>query len=234
MNSKLNEESKIEEEKFGENFSNSEFLSFIHEFLNVIFRVAIVNFKKKNSKYKLDETFQKLFDDYSKVNLEEFTNLIFELNSELNSIKDFLELNTKDIDFNSKDINLDILIICVNNCFLFCDNKINYDALFNNLYQNFQNLLIRKKIKKNNNVNTIISKFNKYINCYLNKINKTKGFKITEISPDQEENSQTKAFILKIKKLENEIQEFNIKYGEKQIEIKGLNKNNNELQKTQN
>jgi len=54
-----------------------------------------------------------------------FHNFICLLNDELKEIKDFLVSNSKDKDLKSKDFNLDLLITCVNNCFLFYENFIN-------------------------------------------------------------------------------------------------------------
>jgi hypothetical protein len=74
----------------------------------------------------------------------EFKNLIDQLSQELSSIQDFLDSNSKDIYFSPKDINRNILIDSVNNCFLFCENNLNSDELVNNLSQIFQKLITKK------------------------------------------------------------------------------------------
>ena len=77
--------------------------------------------------------------------MTEFKNLINQLRQELSFIQDFLDSNSKDIYFSPKDINMNILIDSINNCFLLCENNLNNDELVNSLSQIFQ------KIKKKKN-----------------------------------------------------------------------------------
>jgi hypothetical protein len=173
MFSKPVEQPELKEEKYFESYESG-FISFLVEFLNILFKIALVNFCNKKSKFTLNENFQKLFDDNKKNNMIEFKNLIDQLSQELSSIQDFLDSNSKDIYFSPKDINMNILIDSVNNCFLFCENNLNSDELVNSLSQIFQKLITKKKIKSNNNSNIIITLFKDFINCYLNNINKIK------------------------------------------------------------
>lgn len=144
MISKPIEQPKLKEENYSE-FYESGFISFIHEFLNNLFKLALLNFSKKKSKFTLNENFQKLFDDNNKNNMNEFKNLVEQLSQELSSIQDFIDSNSKDIDFSSKDINMDILIESINNCFMFCRNDLNIDEIIDNLIKLFQRLIAKKK-----------------------------------------------------------------------------------------
>ena len=163
-------------------------------------------------------------------NMIEFKNLVHQLSQELSSIQDFLDLNSKDIDFSPKDINIDILIESINNCFLFCENDLNIDEIINKLSQMFQRL-ISKKIKSNNNSNIIITQFKNYINCYLNYIDKIKSItnNVVKIEEKKNDYGEINEYIIKIKKLEEEMQFYRTRLNQKKIEIEQEKSKNAEL-----
>lgn len=231
MISKPIEQPKLKEENYSE-FYESGFISFIHEFLNNLFKLALLNFSKKKSKFTLNENFQKLFDDNNKNNMNEFKNLVEQLSQELSSIQDFIDSNSKDIDFSSKDINMDILIESINNCFMFCRNDLNIDEIIDNLIKLFQRLIAKKKIKSNNNSKIIITQFQNYINCYLNYIDKIKSITNNTVKIEEEKknnDTQIHEYIIKIKKLEEEIKNYNFKLNQKKNEIEEEKNKNAEL-----
>ena len=230
MFSKPIEQPELKEEKYSESYESA-FISFIVEFLNILFKIALVNFSKKNSKFTLNENFQKLFDDNNMNNMNEFKNLVDQLNQELSSIQNLFDLDSKDVDFCQKDINFELLIDSINNCFMFCENDLNIDELVNNLSQIFQKLITKKNIKSNNNSNIIITQFHHYINCYLNNIDKIKSMVSTtaKFEEKKNDNTQIQDYIIKIKKLEGELQNYTFRLNQKQIEIEGEKKKNTDL-----
>ncbi len=230
MFSKPIEQPELKEEKYSESYESA-FISFIVEFLNILFKIALVNFSKKNSKFTLNENFQKLFDDNNMNNMNEFKNLVDQLNQELSSIQNLFDLDSKDVDFCQKDINFELLIDSINNCFMFCENDLNIDELVNNLSQIFQKLITKKNIKSNNNSNIIITQFHNYINCYLNNIDKIKSMVSTtaKFEEKKNDNTQIQDYIIKIKKLEGELQNYTFRLNQKQIEIEGEKKKNTDL-----
>ena len=121
------------------------YISFINELLKTIFRLSLVIFKEKKSNFTIDKNFEEMFEKNKILNVQDFNNLIFEINQELNSIDEFLSYGQNKKDFNGKDINLDILIESVNYCFSYLDNEINYNTLLDNLSNIFQNLIKKKK-----------------------------------------------------------------------------------------
>ena len=228
MLSKPIEPPKLNEQKISE-FNESVFISFIIEFLNTLFKLALLNFK--NSKFTLDKNFQALFDENNKNNMKEFESLVTQLSQELNSIKNYLDSNSEDIDFKSNDINMEILIESTNDCYLLCQNYLNIDELVNKLIQIFNNLINKKKIKANNNSNVIITQFQNYINCYLNYIDKIKDAANSQVKFEEKKNDETQIneYIIKIKKLEEEIQNYDNALNQKQIEIEEEKKKSAEL-----
>ena len=170
----------FEEVKTEENYSEPGFLSLVFEFLRIIFKMSLINFAKAKSKFTFDKTFHDYFDKKTKEDMSSFQNFICLLNDELKEIKYFLESNSKDKGFKSKDFNLDILITCVNNCFLFCTNNLKSEELINSLKTSFQELINRKRIQANNETKAIISSFHENFDKYVNYINGIKGVKNTE------------------------------------------------------
>ncbi len=101
--------------------------------------------------------------------------------------------------------------------------------LVNNQSQIFQKLIAKKNIKSNNNSNIIITQFQNYINCYLNNIDKIKSMVSTTAKFEEKNNYNTQIHEYKIKKLEEELQNYTFRLNQKQIEIKGEEKKNTEL-----
>lgn len=168
------------------------FIPFIIEFLESIFALALINFSKKNSKYSVDKTFR----DYNETKNKEYKNVfrdfIFQLSEEINSIKTYLDSNAEDKDFKAKDINMDIIILCINNCIRFCDTNMEIDELINELNKCLQELLKRKKIKSNSDSKKIISQLYFKLNCFSNNLNKIRGFNIEKKKSDDEQILQYK------------------------------------------
>lgn len=109
----------IEKQKTDEVNSKSGFLSTKIEFLKVIFRLSFILFHEKKSKYTFDKTFYNYFTQKIKEDNLSFKNFICQLSDELTAFKNLLR--SDDIDFKPKDLNLDILIPCVNNLlFILC------------------------------------------------------------------------------------------------------------------
>ncbi len=96
MLSKPIDQPELKDEKYSESYESG-FISFIVEFLNILSRIALINFSNKKSKFTLNENFQKLFNDNNMNNMNEFNNLVHQLNQELSSIKDFLDSNAKNL-----------------------------------------------------------------------------------------------------------------------------------------
>ena len=219
----------IEGEKSNDDNTQKGFISTIFEFLYVIFRLSLLNFDLKQSKYTLDKT----FDDYFKKKIKDddlsFKNFICNLSDELKAIQEFLDSGSNDKDFKSKDLNLDILISCVNNCFLFCVNKISYEELVNSLKCSFQNLIKKKKILLNKESKVIISSFNSNIDMNLNYINKIKDSNYTFKKLEEKEEINIQQYLDKVIKLEKEVADYKIKLEEKEKEIQDYQKKNEEL-----
>ena len=161
--------------------NNHEYINFAHELLSVIFKVALINFKKIKSKFTLDKNFQELFEKNKQKNLEEFNNFLYDLNNELLSIDEYLQSNTKEKkDFKRKDINLDTLIESVNICISFVENGIDDNNLFNSLTEKFQSLIKKGNIANNKDLKSVLSDFNNYIKDYINYMNKAVGNNMPE------------------------------------------------------
>ena len=168
----------IEEQKTIEEYSDPAYISLVFEFLNVIFKLSLLNFEKKKSKFIFDKTFNDYFANKLNDDMNSFKSFICQLSDELKAIKDFLDSDSKDKDFKSKDLNLDLLISCVNNCFLFCMNTLKKEELINSVKSSLRELISRKKIQSNES-KAIISSFYSGINKNMNYLNGIKGKEIT-------------------------------------------------------
>ena len=180
----------------------TEFISFTCELLNVIFKIALINFKTKKSKFTLDENFQKSFEKNKKKNMEEFNDFLFDLNQELMSIDNFLQCNKKH-DFKRKDLNLDILLESVNLCISYVNNSIDDNNLFNGLTEKFQCLIKKGNISNNKDLKIILTEFNNYIKSYINYMSMIKGDTTSEKSEVKE--NVDSSLMKKIQLLENEL-----------------------------
>ena len=220
----------FEEVKTEENYSEPGFLSLVFEFLRIIFKMSLINFAKAKSKFTFDKTFHDYFDKKAKEDMSSFHSFICLLSDELKAIKDFLDSNSKDKDFKSKDLNLDILMACVNNCFLFCANNLKSEELINSLKTSFQELINRKRIQANNETKAIISSFHENFDKYVNYINGIKGVKNTEkILSGKKEEINIQKYIDKIKKLEKELFDNKNIIQVKECEIQQIKKKNEDL-----
>ena len=152
------------------------------------------------------------------------------INDELKEIKDFLVSNSKDKDLKSKDFNLDLLITCVNNCFLFYANNLKIEELINLLKASFQELISRKRIQANNEIKAIIFSFHENFDKYKNYINGIKGAKNTEkILSGKKEEINIQKYIEKIQKLEKELCDNKNIIQVKESEIQKIKKKNEDL-----
>ena len=220
----------FEEAKTEENYQEPGFLSLVFEFLRIIFKMSLINFDKAKSKFTFDKTFHEYFDKKTKKDMLSFHNFICLLNDELKEIKDFLVSNSKDKGFKPKDFNLDLLITCVNNCFLFCTNNLKIEELINLLKASFQELIRRKRIQANNETKAIISSFHENFDKYVNYINGIKGVKNTEkILSGTKEEINIQKYIDKIKKLEKELFDNKNIIQVKECEIQQIKKKNEDL-----
>ena len=197
--------------------NNHEYINFAHELLSVIFKVALINFKKIKSKFTLDKNFQELFEKNKQKNLEEFNNFLYDLNNELLSIDEYLQSNTKEKkDFKRKDINLDTLIESVNICISFVENGIDDNNLFNSLTEKFQSLIKKGNIANNKDLKSVLSDFNNYIKDYINYMNKAVGNNMPEKCEEKKVNENLNNQLMKkIKDLEKELNDKKIKYEKK-------------------
>ena len=132
----------------------------------------------------MDKTFYDYFTQKIKEDNLSFKNFICQLSDELTEFKNLL--GSDDIDFKPKDLNLDILIPCVINCFLFCANKLSYEELIKSLKSSYQDLLKKKKTQLNKKSKAIISSFNSNIDKNLNYINEIRGSNFTFKKLDEE------------------------------------------------
>ena len=192
--------------------------------------MSLINFDKAKSKFTFDKTFHEYFDKKTKKDMLSFHNFICLLNDELNEIKDFLVSNSKDKGFKPKDFNLDMLITCVNNCFLFCTNNLKIEELINLLKASFQELISRKTIQANNEIKAIIFSFHENFDKYDYYINGIKGAKNTEkILSGKKEEINIQKYIDKIKKLEKELFDNKNIIQVKECEIQQIQKKNEDL-----
>ena len=220
----------FEEVKTAENYSEPGFLSLVFEFLRIIFKISLINFAKAKSKFTFDKTYHDYFGKKPKEDLSSFHSFICLLSDELKDIKDFLESNSKDKDFKSKDLNLDILMACVNNCFLFCANNLKSEELINSLKASFQELISRKRIQANNETEAIIFSFHENFDKYVNYINAIKGVKNTEkILSGKKEEINIQKYIEKIQTLEKELWDNKNIIQVKECEIQQIKKKNEDL-----
>lgn len=219
----------IEEIKAKEDNTKTGFLSTIFDFLHVIFKLSLINFHQKKSKFTLVKT----FDDYFKQKIKDdnlsFQNFICQLSEELKAIKDFLDTDSDDKDFKPKDLNMDILISCVNNSFLFCVNKLSYGELISSLKRSFNDLLKMKKIQLNKESKVIISSFNSNIDMNLNYINEIKGANYTFKKLEEKEEINIHQYLEKIKKLQKEVSDYKSKLDDKEKVIQDYQKKNEKL-----
>jgi len=125
-------------------------ISFTKQLLNVIFKLSLVNFNKKKSTYALDKNFEEIFKSNKSSNSEEFYNCVLNLNNELISIEEYLSDATIKKEFKRKDIFLELLFDCVNNCLSYCKKNINYNNLLNSLSDSFLSLIKNGEISNNN------------------------------------------------------------------------------------
>ena len=220
----------IEEEKTEENYSEPGFLSLVFEFLRLIFRMSLINFAKTKSKFTFDKTFNDYFNQKTKEDISSFQNFICLLSDELKAVKEFSDSNSKDKDFKPKDLNLDILMTCVNNCFLFCVNNLKREELINSLKASFQELISRKKIQANNESKAIISTFHENFDKYVNYINGIKGAKNTEkILSGKKQEINIQKYLDKIQELEKELIDNKNIIQVKEREINQIKKKNEDL-----
>lgn len=220
----------FEEAKTEENYQEPGFLSLVFEFLRIIFKISLINFEKAKLKFTFDKTFHDYFDKKAKEDMLSFHNFICLLNDELKEIKDFLVSNSKDKDFKSKDFNLDILITCVNNCFLFCANNLKIEELINLLKASFQELISMKRIQANNEIKDIIFSFHENIDKCDYYINGIKGAKNTEkILSGKKVEINIQKYIDKIQKLEKELCDKKNIIQVKECEIQQIKKKNEDL-----
>lgn len=220
----------IEEKKTNEDDMKQGFISLVSEFLNIIFKLSFINFSKKNSKFTLDKTFDEYFTKKIEKDRTSFSNFICDLSDELKAIKDHIDSAPKDIDFKPKDLNLDILMSCVNNCFLYCVNDMKSEELINELKKSFHELIKRKKIISNNQAIEIISSFNSDFDDYIKYINGIKGINSVEKKLEQKkESKELQHYQERIEKLQTEISTYKNVINKKDDEIHDIKKENNEL-----
>ena len=200
-----------------------EFLSFINKFLKVIFKLSLVNFKRKNSIFTIDQTLEKIFEDNKNINNQQFYNLIFDLLSEINSTEDYFDAGNK-IDFDKKDINFEILKKSVNFCYSYCLQNINYKTLVNNLIELFQSLINDKNILTNKESKNIIIDFSNFLTLSINYTNKIKSF-ITK-DDNYDENNKLKK---ELKNLNDLINNMKLNYEKKEKECLKAKKEKEEV-----
>lgn len=219
----------IKDKKANEDNSKAGFISTIFEFLYIIFRLSLINFHFKKSKFTLDKTFDDNFNQQIKDDDISFKNFICKLNDELKAIKEFLDSSSNDKDFKPSDLNLDILMSCVNNCFLFYVNTKSYEDLITSLKSSFHDLIKKKKIQLNKESKLIISSFNLNIDKNLKYINEIKGVNVTFNKLEEKEEKNIQQYLDIIKILEKEVSNNKNKLDEKEKEIQDYQKKKEEL-----
>lgn len=212
-----------------EHEQGSGFISLIFDFLKLIFKLSFINFEKKKSKYTLNKNFEKLFEQRIKEDKKSFKNFICYISDELKSIDELLKLNSKDMDFKAKDINLDILMPSINNCFLYSVNEISEKNLINELKNCFRDLIKRKKIQSNKESNIIISNFDSNIDAYENYLNELKVKKFSNKLEEKKDDINEEYYMEIIGKLRNEVNDYKNMLDKKDIEIKEIKDKNKEL-----
>jgi chromosome segregation ATPase len=205
------------------------FISLIFEYLKLIFKLSLINFEKKNSKFTLKKNFDNFFEQKIKEDKKSFTNFICNISDELKNINEFLQVNSKDKDFKAKDLNLDILMSSINNCYLFCVNKMSREDLINELKNCFNILVNRKKIQTNKESKAIISEFHSNIDNYENYLNELIGEKSSNKLEEKKEVINEEYYREIIDKLRKEINDYKAVIDKKDIEIKEVNDKNKEL-----
>ena len=158
-----------------------------------------------------------------------FTNFICNISEELKYINEFLKADSKDKDFKPKDLNLDILMLSVNNCYLFCTNNINEDILIKGLKDAFKELIKRKRIQTNIESKGIISEFYNNIDSFSNYLNEIKGKNPSNKIEEKKEDLDEEYYLNEINKLKNEITDYEKVLETKNIEIKTADKKIDEL-----
>ena len=219
-----------------------EYLAFLQEFLNTIFKVALMNFKNKNSQFSLDRTFLDLFEKNKNQNFQEFIGLLYELNEELWSIDKYIQNSKKtERDFKKKDINFDILLKSVNICISFFTHNTDDKKLFKTLTELFQNLINKGNVANNKDLKIILNDFNKYIKAHTKYMNMVIGDNKQEKLEEEKVNENLNEQLMKkIQDLGNKLNDQKIKYEIKEKEnqkeikikedkIKELEKQNNIL-----
>ena len=204
-------------------------ISFTQELLNVIFKLSLVNLDKKKSSYALDKIFEEIFLKNKTSNFQDFHDFILHLNNELISIEEYLNDNSIKRDFKRKDIFLDTLFDCVNNCLLCFEKNINYITLLNFLSDSFLSLIRKGNIINNSKTNDIIRDFMKYINSSLEFYNNNKK----NISPKFEEKKatdiETDDFKKQLQNLESQLNDYKKKYKVKDKECQEEGKQKEEV-----
>lgn len=212
-----------------EHLSEPGFMSLVFEFLKIIFKLSLINFEKKNSKFTIKKNFDDFFEKKIKDDKKSFTNFICNVSDELKNIDEFLKSDSKDKDFKPKDLNLDILMLSVNNCCLFCTNNINEDILIKGLKDAFKELIKRKRIQANVESKDIISEFYNNIDSFSNYLNEIKGKNPSNKIEEKKEELDEEYYLNEINTLKNEITDYEKVLETKNIEIKTANKKNEEL-----
>ena len=192
-----------------ENLSEPGFITLVFEFLKIIFKLSLINFEKKNSKFTIKKNFDDFFEKKIMDDKKSFTNFICNISEELKYINEFLKADSKDKDFKPKDLNLDILMLSVNNCYLFCTNNINEDILIKGLKDAFKELIKRKRIQTNIESKGIISEFYNNIDSFSNYLNEIKGKNPSNKIEEKKEDLDEEYYLNEINKLKNEITDYN-------------------------
>lgn len=195
------------EKESDEHLPESGFFSLIFDFLKLIFKLSFINFEKKKSKYTLNKNFENFFAQKIKDDKKSFKNFICNISDELKSIDEFLKFDSKDKNFNAKDINLDILMLLINNCYLYCVNRMSEENLINELKKAFRDLINRKKIQSNKESNVIISNFDSNIDVYENYLNGLKMKKSSNKLEEKKEDINEDYYLEIINKLRNQVNE---------------------------
>ena len=212
-----------------ENLSEPGFITLVFEFLKIIFKLSLINFEKKNSKFTIKKNFDDFFEKKIMDDKKSFTNFICNISEELKYINEFLKADSKDKDFKPKDLNLDILMLSVNNCYLFCTNNINEDILIKGLKDAFKELIKRKRIQTNIESKGIISEFYNNIDSFSNYLNEIKGKNPSNKIEEKKEDLDEEYYLNEINKLKNEITDYEKVLETKNIEIKTADKKIDEL-----
>lgn len=79
-----------------ENLSEPGFITLVFEFLKIIFKLSLINFEKKNSKFTIKKNFDDFFEKKIMDDKKSFTNFICNISEELKYINEFLKADSKD------------------------------------------------------------------------------------------------------------------------------------------